>query len=304
MKSRKYFQKAELRFCLFLIFILFNTVISFFTQIVLAQTNWNQVEVYSDINYYPDNVSKDTTKNAHLLDIYKPEGCHSCPVIIYIHGGYWVMGDKGGLSYKAKSFTSNGYLYISINYRLSPDYQFPAHAHDVAHAFYWVKNNIINYGGNPEQIYLLGHSAGGQLAALMALDEHYLAKFDLLPSDIAGIIGVDSAGYYLPSLYAAEPENRYLISWAFGDEPENWEAASPFNYVKAGKIVPPFLLLVAGGRKVSEEVNKSFYQKLADNGYQVTLLEFKEKDHVSIDYGLGKDEDPVFPAVLNWLKEH
>jgi acetyl esterase/lipase len=279
-------------------------VISFFTQISLAQTSWNQVEIYSDINYYPDNVTEDIPKNAHLLDIYKPDGCHCCPVIIYIHGGYWVMGDKGSLSDKAKAFTSNNYLYISINYRLSPDYQFPAHAHDVAHAFYWVKNNISNYGGNPEQIYLLGHSAGGQLAALMALDEHYLAEFGLTPSDIAGIIGVDSAGYHLPSLYAAEPENRYLISWAFGDELEDWEAASPFHYVKAGKIVPPFLLLVAGGRKVSEEVNKSFYQRLKDDGYRANILYFEDKDHVSIDYELGADEDRVFPAVLNWLKEH
>lgn len=293
-------------FCLFLIFILLNIATSFFIQITLAQTNWNQnqVELYSDINYYPDNISKDIPKNAHLLDIYKPEGCHSCPIIIYIHGGYWVMGDKGSLSDKAKSFTSNGYLYISINYRLSPDYQFPAHAHDVARAFSWVKNNISNYGGNPEQIYLLGHSAGGQLAALMALDEHYLAEFSLNPSDITGIIGVDSAGYHLPSLYIAEPENRYLISWAFGDEPENWEVASPFHYVKAGKIVPPFLLLVAGGRKVSEEVNKSFYQRLKDNGYKATILYFEDKDHVSIDYELGADEDTVFSAVLNWLKEH
>ena len=304
MKSRKHLQKAELWLCLFLIFILFNTAIPFFTQIILAQTNWNQVEIYTDIDYYPDNVLKDTPKNAHLLDIYKPEDCHSCPVIIYIHGGYWVMGDKGGLSYKAKSFMSNDYLYISINYRLSPDYQFPAHAHDVARAFSWVKNNIINYGGNPEQIYLLGHSAGGQLAALMALDEHYLVEFGLTPSDIAGIIGVDSAGYHLPSLYYAEPESRYLISWAFGDEPEDWEAASPVNYIGAGKIVPPFLLLVAGGRKVSKEVNKSFYQRLKDNGYKATILYFEDKDHVSIDYELGADEDTVFPAVLNWLRKY
>lgn len=304
MKSKKYLKKAELWFCLFLIFIFFNAAISFFNQICLAQLKWNQVEVYSDINYFPENISEETSKNAHLLDIYKPEYCQSCPVIIYIHGGYWVMGDKGGLSYKVKAFTSQNYIYISINYSLSPDYQFPAHAYDVARAFSWVKNNINKYGGNPEQIYLLGHSAGGQLAALMALDEHYLAEFGLAPPDIAGIIGLDSAGYHLPSLFAAEPENQYLISWAFGDEPEDLETASPINYIKKGLNIPPFLLLVAGGRNVSVEVNNSFYQKLIDNGYQADILQFPEKDHVSIDYELGKDKDPVFPAVLNWLKEH
>jgi len=95
MKSKKYLKKAELWFCLFLIFIFFNAAISFFNQICLAQLKWNQVEVYSDINYYLENISEETSKNAHLLDIYKPEYCQSCPVIIYIHGGYWVMGDIG-----------------------------------------------------------------------------------------------------------------------------------------------------------------------------------------------------------------
>lgn len=59
-------------------------MIPFFTQISLAQANWNQVEIYNDIDYCPDNASKNTPKNAHLLDIYKPEGCYSCTVIIYI----------------------------------------------------------------------------------------------------------------------------------------------------------------------------------------------------------------------------
>lgn len=291
--------------CLFLILIMIIAIamLIFFKPIVLAQSVSNQIYIYSDLGYYPENIPEVAQKNDHLLDIYKPKDCYLCPVIMYIHGGTWVLGDKGGLSYKAKAFTSHNYIYISINYRLSPDYSFPAHAQDVARAFSWVKNNITGFGGNPEQIYLLGHSAGGHLAALITLDERYLAAFGLVPSDISGIISLDSAAYYLPSLFTAEPENQYLFSWAFGDNPEDWETASPVNYIREGKMVPPFLLLIAGDREVSETVNKSFYQRLVDAGYQATLFQFKEKDHVSIDFELGKEDDPVFPEIIEWLKE-
>ncbi len=270
----------------------------------------SDILIYSDLNYcYQDNdmlesLECSSDKKSHMLDIYQPRDCYSCPVIIYIHGGSWTLGDKGGLSSKAKAFTSQNYIYVSINYRLSPDYQFPANARDVARAFSWVKNNISDYGGNPEQIYLLGHSAGGHLSAVIALDDSYLAEFGLIPSDISGIIGLDSAAYYLPSLFAAEPENQYLLSWAFGENYEDLEKASPINYIKEEVSIPPFLLLVAGGRNVSVTVNNSFYQKLKNNGYNVTLENFKEKDHVTIDTDLGEDDDPVFPVILNWLEEN
>lgn len=271
----------------------------------------NNILIYSNIDYYSqdEDNSKITTgssseRRSHLLDIYQPKDCELCPVIIYIHGGYWVLGDKGGLSYKAKAFTDNGYIYISINYSLAPDYQFPVNAQDVAQAFFWVKNNITGYGGDAEQIYLLGHSAGGHLAALIGLDGRYLSPFSLSPSDISGIIGLDSAAYYLPSLIEAEPENKDLFYWAFGDNPEDWEKASPINYVREKQkeqIVPPFLLLVAGGRKVSQDVNQAFYEKLKYYGYDANIHYFYDEDHVSIDYGLGQDNDAVFPILLDWI---
>ena len=282
-----------------------NALISVPT-IASAQYLFEDMHIHTDINYAQDKEPFNTAAaqhNGHLLDIYQPLDCKSCPVIVYVHGGYWVLGDKGSFSYKAKAFTAHNYIYISMNYRLAPDYSFPDNAQDVARAFHWVKENIAGYGGNPEQIYLLGHSAGGHLAALIALDAQYLLPFDLSPSDIAGIIGLDSAAYYLPDLIAAEPENQYLFYWAFGDNPQGWERASPINYVKPGKVLPSFLLLVAEGREVSEAVNESFYEKLRSTGYNVTLLQYRGKDHVSIDTELGKEDDPVFPDILGWLGE-
>jgi len=300
----RHYQKY--RFIILIIILLTCLSLNFFTQLSLAQIQWNNIHIYNDITYYEDNddgLNPQLQNKAHLLDIYQPNNCNSCPVIIYIHGGTWVLGDKGGLSYKAKAFTAQNYIYISINYRLSPDYPFPAHAWDVARAFFWVKNNIQNYGGDPQNIYLMGHSAGGHLAALITLDGRYLSDLGLHPSDISGIIGLDSAAYHLPSLFSAEPENHYLFSWAFGDSSQDWGKASPLNYIKEGLNIPPFLLLVAGDREVSKTVNQTFYQRLHQYGYNVTLYNTDEKDHVSIDYDLGKEDDPVFPIILNWLTQ-
>jgi arylformamidase len=291
--NKKYFSSI-------LIFTVFFFI--FFSNICLAQIQWNHVKIHTDINYGEDNDEQDNLNQSHLLDIYQPEDCQSCPIIIYIHGGTWVLGDKGGLSYKAKAFIDNNYIYVSINYRLSPDYQFPAHAYDVARAFSWIKKNIHSYGGNPDRIFLLGHSAGGHLAALIALDETYLAEFDLIPADISGVIGLDSAAYHLPTLFTAEPENQYLFSWAFGDNPQHWEDASPINYIREGITPPPVLLLVAGDREVSESVNQSFYEQLQYYGYDVSIFHFPDEDHVSIDYDLGKENDLVFPELLSWIK--
>ncbi len=285
-------------FCILFFFIF--TLPVFSQEIV-----WNNIKIHQDISYFDEFYNKEEHKkyqhSSHLLDLYQPENCHSCPVVIYVHGGSWALGDKGIPGHKAKAFTDNNFIYVSINYRLSPDNQFPAQAVDVARAFYWVKKNINYYSGNPKQIFILGHSAGGHLAALIALNEKYLAEFDLIPSDIAGVIGLDSAAYHLPSLFAAEPENQFLFSWVFGDKIQDLESASPINYIKEGLTPPSFFLLVAGDREVSKNVNKAFYNNLHKYNYNVNIHYFSEENHVSIDYDLGKTDHPVFDVILNWI---
>jgi dipeptidyl aminopeptidase/acylaminoacyl peptidase len=113
---------------------------------------------------------------------------------------------------------------------------------------------------------------------------------------------LDSAAYHLPLLFTAEPENQYLLFWAFGDNPQDWEEASPINYITGGIKIPPFLLLVAGDREVSKTVNQSFYELLQQYNYDVNLFYFPAEDHVSIDYDLGEENDLVFPILFSWIK--
>jgi arylformamidase len=107
------------------------------------------------------------------LDVYAPAGAENLPVVLMIHGGGWSIGDKANRDVsidKARYFTSQGYVYVSINYRLSPDVQHPAHIEDVASAVSWVLENIATYGGDPARLTLMGHSAGAHLLLVSAPD--------------------------------------------------------------------------------------------------------------------------------------
>ena len=161
--------------------------------------------------------------NLNTLDIYVPQGRQDCPVIVFLHGGTWFQGDKGRLDDKVRAFTDRGYIYVSMNYRLSPDVMHPTHVMDIARGIAWLSSNIPRYGGNPRALVLMGHSAGGHLAALVATDPHYLGVYGLSPANLSAVVGLDSAAYYLPGLFRGEPENGYLFELAFGTDPALWK---------------------------------------------------------------------------------
>ncbi len=142
--------------------------------------------------------------NLLSLDIYRPKSSSTNaqkPVVVMIHGGGWRTGDKGSESQgrqKASFFTGHGFVYVSANYRLSPEVQHPAHVEDVAKALSWIFDNIASYGGDPKRIFLMGHSSGAHLAALVTADEAYLNKLGKSPAMLSGVILLDSAGYDIP----------------------------------------------------------------------------------------------------------
>jgi hypothetical protein len=117
--------------------------------------------------------------NKHILDIYQPKNSENTPVLIFIHGGAWKQGDKN--MYMELGNTFAGYYNLTtvlINYRLSaPPYNavHPTHIYDVAKAFHWVYDNIADYGGDPDKIYIFGQSAGAHLSTLLATDDRYIS---------------------------------------------------------------------------------------------------------------------------------
>ena len=129
-------------------------------------------------NLIPNIPYTDSGHDRHVLDIYTPEKTtqSSLPVMFWIHGGGWVVGDKSDVSLKPKALIDRGFIFVSTGYRLLPEVGMGELINDLAKSFAWVHRNITQYGGDPKQIFVGGHSEGAQLAALICIDDRYLKK--------------------------------------------------------------------------------------------------------------------------------
>src|SRR5215471_6873593 len=120
-----------------------------------------EVEVHKDIAYVEGKDADERQK----LDLYLPKGAKDFPTLFFIHGGAWTQGSRSGFDRIGRTFARNGVAFVSTGYRLSPKVQHPAHIQDVAKGFAWTVAHVRKYGGNPDEILVSGHSAGGHLAA-------------------------------------------------------------------------------------------------------------------------------------------
>jgi acetyl esterase/lipase len=275
----------------------------------------------------------------HHLDLFLPKGREAFPVVLLVHGGAWIFGDNRccGLYSSVGSFlASRGIGVVVTNYQQSPGVRHPAHIKDVAKAFAWTHDHIAEYGGCTEQIFLLGHSAGGHLAALLATDESYLKAEGLATRDIKGVITL-SGVYHIPQdgpvytlggptplafrigqLLPLRIDSNWCgntnilpgIPWklnvfypAFGNDPAVRDDASPVNHVRPE--LPPFLLGSAEfDLPTLPEMAEEFHKALIDQGNESTLLKFEKRNHNSIMFKAVESEDPVGRAVVTFIQDH
>lgn len=131
----------------------------------------------------------------HRLDVYAPaQSAGRAAVVVFFYGGGWETGEKGTYRFVGASLAERGMVVVIPDYRLHPAVRFPAFEQDAAAAVAWVRANIDRYGSDPRRLFLMGHSAGAQIAALLALDPQYLRAENLSPRDVCGVIGL--AGPY------------------------------------------------------------------------------------------------------------
>lgn len=189
------------------------------------------------------------------LDVYYPDGCLAarCPVVMWVHGGGWRNGDKGtkGARDLAATWENAGAVVVTLNYRLTPDVVHPAHVQDVAAGIAWTRANIGRYGGDPRRLFLLGHSAGAHLVALVATDPQYLAAHGLgLRESVAGVMPIDTASYDLVANSGTAVSR--MIEDAFGTDRAVLRAASPLLIVKPGsRDYPPFVIAAVKRRHLA-----------------------------------------------------
>jgi acetyl esterase/lipase len=248
-----------------------------------------EVEVVQDVAYNED---KDADKERHVLDLYLPKGAKDYPVLFFIHGGGWRNGSKKGSGAHGKAFARQGIGFVTINYRLSPKVQHPAHIQDVAKAFAWVSKNIGKRGGRADCIFVSGHSAGGHLCALLAVDDTYIKAEKASAASIKGVLPISGVFNV----------NHARMEKLFGDE-DSRKKASPMTHVK--EKLPPFLLLYAD--KELGALGKQaqlFGAALKKVKCDCEVKEIKDRDHGSIMRRASSPDDEVFKAIAAFIAKH
>lgn len=208
----------------------------------VSLTGWAKktYKVSKDIPYL-DSSAPGYDKASHSLDVYAPSKAtgKKNKVLIFIHGGAWKAGSKDSFTHRkvGKSFAKNGIITVVINYRLWPETKYYGMADDCAKAFAWVEKNIEQYGGDKNDIYISGHSAGGHLAALLTTDSSYLMKVGFQKNPIKGCILNDPYGLnILEFLGEGDPVDALLFNIIFTNLPTEWKKASPYYHTETDQV--------------------------------------------------------------------
>ncbi len=221
-------------------------------------------------------------KASHQLDIYYPKNTSTKKdILVFIHGGSWKSGKKDSYSFFAKGFAKKNVVTIVINYRLSPEVLFDKMAEDAAAAIAWVQKNAEQYGGNPNRIFVAGHSAGGHLAALIATDRDYFENIGVtLP--IKGAVLIDAFGLDMYQYFTEiSPVSSSKFYPAFTSDPLNWQRGTPLNFTERTNV--PFVGLV-GERTYPGIIlgTQRFKEKLKEENKEMQVYTMRKKKHVGM----------------------
>jgi len=239
------------------------------------------------------------------LDIHRPAEAKNAPVMVYVHGGAWRKGDKANVGKKVTFFGDQGWLFISINYRLLPEGKHPVNVQDVALALAWVHEHVAAHRGNPDQIFLMGYSAGAHLAALVATDERLLKAEGKDLSILKGVISLDTNVYDLPTLMQSVASTYY--GRIFSDDPQVWRDAAPLFHVAGGKGIPPFLICYSRGMgetpsPIRPDQANALAKKLKAVNIAVEVVDASDRNHREINAWFGWTADDVTRKALVFLE--
>lgn len=235
------------------------------------------------------------------LDLYTPKDATKAPVMVYVHGGGWQKGDKAAVGSKAAFFTGQGFLFVSLNYRLLPAGRHPANVEDVASALAWVHTNVADYGGEPDKLLLMGHSAGAHLVALVATDERRLKAAGKELSILKGVIPLDTQAYDIGGVME-QTQGASLYRQVFGDDPAVWRDASPLAHVAAGKDIPPFLIFHTASPEGRSRQAMAFAEALHNVGVSAKVVPVPSESHGELNQSLGRPDDPETDQAMKFIE--
>jgi len=289
-----------------------------FGFLMLVSSCKKEKETEEELNFLGDatfqyKIINGVDPNLLSLDIYTvPESKSLRPVVIWVHGGGWAVGDKSNsMENKVPFFQDQQYVFVSVNYRLSPvpyevenenKVQYPDHVMDVADALVWIYNNIGEYGGNAEKIAIIGHSAGAHLAALVATDEYWLLTNGLEPTILCGVIPLDTEAFNLVERINRDSSALFLN--AFTLDEVAWQEASPVYKIEPGEDLPPKWLVVERGTLARRAILNEFITKLESVGADVTRVVANAYSHEDVNKKIGEQGETILnPAIRKFLLE-
>jgi acetyl esterase/lipase len=205
------------------------------------------------------------------LDVYRPRaGDESAPVVVFFYGGSWESGRRADYRFVGRRLADAGVLTLVADYRTWPTAGFPGFMHDAARAVAWAHTHAKAHGGDPARLFVAGHSAGAQIAALLGSDTRYLSAQGLQARRLAGVIGLsgpydfDITGNLVP---------------IFGP-PAQWPDAQALNFVDGDE--PPFLLVHGtGDMRVEARDSVLMAERLQARGGRVELLMLEGASHTA-----------------------
>ncbi len=255
-----------------------------------------KLRVMSDLSYRPDTTVDAYAKERCKLDLFLPpassEAGKSFPVMVWFHGGGLEEGNRLGFKKMAASLVTEGIAVASVDYRLSPKATYPAYIEDAAAAVAWTHAHIAEYGGDAKRVFVGGHSAGGYLAALVALDPRWLTAAGMNASDLAGAVPVSGqmATHYTIRKERGLPKEVELI-----------DDGAPLAHAHKDA---PRLLFIAADHDMNHRVdeNTRMVAALRAAGHNVPdLMVLTDRDHHSVMARMIDAEDPGRKAMVAFL---
>lgn len=233
-------------------------------------------------------------------DPYQSIAVHAAPepngaVFAFVHGGGWTSGYKEHMNFMAPAFTAAGVTFCSIGYRLAPRHLFPTGREDVADALAWIFENISGHGGNPQRLFIGGHSAGGHYTPLLALTSDWQETRGLPVNIVKGCLPI-SGVYQFGDGSGLSMRPRFL-----GPEDAAMDRlASPIHHIGAG--APPFL--IAYGTEDFPHLRdqaERMVAALSGAGVTVDKIVFDGRDHFGASLAGGEPDGPWVSRAIDWM---
>ncbi|MFP5395691.1 MAG: alpha/beta hydrolase [Alphaproteobacteria bacterium] len=232
------------------------------------------------------------------IDVIAPRGPGPHPVLVFIHGGGWHSGAPGEYAFIGRHFARAGYLVVLAGYRLGDAGRFPAMLEDSAAALGWVKRNVAPLGGNPNKVFVMGHSAGAYNAVMLALDGQWLDRAGVGQGFIKGVVGLSGPYDFYP--FTSDSARN-----AFGHVADP-RITQPINHVRAD--APPMLLLTGDADETVKMRNsKALAAALTAAGQPTGVVVLPGVDHagpvLKLAAPFNRDRRVIDP-VLQFLTAH